>query len=212
MTAAARLAAALMIGAAACTGGGGDRAAADFRQGAGLFAVAKSAQAAALVEIADAGRGDRYDAAVLEVFAGEVSQNAKLKVRKAERLATDPRHRPHAAGERLVLLLNQEERDGWRTAGAYGEGELPADDTYVYLVGHFVEGLDVRRYPLDGAEVAGQRIELDLFRDAIAGAARCFGVAGGTNAPDCTAGEIAAYRARSPLHEYLAAAADADRK
>lgn len=139
-----------------------------------------------------------------------------LAVATPRRDATEPRWRSLGKGQRLLLFLRRAEVDAgsgapaWHLAGLGGDGELPVDDCHVYLVGHFVEGLDLQRYEVQGATVTAQRVARHTFRAALESYGECFSWSEPTQeapaAPrqTCDTQQLTAFEGRSPLHRRLA--------
>jgi len=201
------LAAALFVGAAAaCSTSEPAPRFGEFRQGPGLFAIATLADAIVIGRIASAHR-DGLDIRVLQQLHGDAAAGAVIKVENSVFEDTDPRWAPYAAGQTLVLFLKRPEakRSRWRVLGISGEGELPVDEKFVYLTGHYVEGLTVERYLTMGAKVTSQRIAKADFVDAIEGLFACFRREGeAAPVQVCDNAALSDYAARSPLHRYLA--------
>ena len=202
-------AAALVSGAAvACAARAPAEESSAFRQGPGLFAIAAQAEAIVIAEIVRVG-ADAFDARIVERLHGDAVEET-ISVQKSDFLPTEPRWAPYAAGQRLVLFLSKSADDGrWRNVGKSGEGELPVDAAYVYLTGHFVEGLSVERFQTIGAEIASQRVTRAEFVDAIEGLDDCFTLDDEPPTQRCDDETLQAYAARSPLHLYLARGAGA---
>lgn len=176
----------------------------EFRQGPGLVAIAASADAVVIAEIARVHDG-AFVARIIKSLHGDAGSASETTVSFSRFGPTEPRWAPYATGQKLVLFLQQTPGASWRIAGMSGEGELPVDEGFLYLTGHFVEGLDLQRYQAMGSEIASQRIALADFEDAITGLFACFSFSDREPPQQlCDDTALSAYSARSPLHRYLA--------
>lgn len=171
-----------------------------FRQGPAFLEIVRQADVIVIAEIVRTG-SSQLTLRPLRALSGQIDDAETFAARKPDYPATEPRWASYEKGQRLVFFLAPSEPSGWSILGRASEGELPVSDGFVYLTDHFVEGLEVRRWPAYGAEIASQRIEEAVFVDAIKGARTCF--SGRTNSK-CDAAAVAQYAQRSALHRMLA--------
>jgi hypothetical protein len=129
-----------------------------------------------------------------------------LRIAKLPPDEESPRWTAYRAGQELLLFLRH--GAGWQVAGRIGEGEIALDRSYAYFPGRSLSFLPPAYYKVHGAKTYLQRIERATLLDAVRGYLRCFSwepAAAGPRRPRavCSADDLAAYRARSALHDFL---------
>lgn len=124
----------------------------------------------------------------------------------------------YAPGQTFIWLLTWRReasivgsRPGWHVFGFEGEGELPADAGHVYLRAGLLAGFPVEERDVHGCRQRVHVTDRSVFWGAAAGYRQCFRWASSKPAGPfrpqrvCSEEVLGQYRARSPLHRYLAA-------
>jgi hypothetical protein len=124
-----------------------------------------------------------------------------------------PRAMPYAIEQSFVLFLVKEHTDRsskrWKVWGIGGEGEMPLENDYVYFHGRFVEGLERRKYIVQGAERMIQRYQATAFIGAVRDYRTCFAwqAGAGKSRPQprriCDDRSLEQYHSQSGIHAYL---------
>jgi len=157
-------------------------------------------------------------AAVQDVLSGRPFADRKIEI--VRYASYDERLPPpgYAPGQKFLWILSWRAESGivgaaprWHVSGFEGEGELAVDAGCVLLRDTLLKGLPAQEREIYGRRLRVHRYDRSLFRDAVTGYRRCFRwkPAAGKERPrpqqTCTSKELTEYRAKSPLHEELAA-------
>lgn len=177
----------------------------------GLIDSADAVVAGTVTEVAERS----FTLRVGQVLAGRV-EGKLLQVTKPSLPATSPRWAPYCAEQEEVVFLAAPDPAGpFRILGRIGEGEIPLDADFAYFHGRRLATLQPDYHRLDGQRVYLQRHDRADTLDAIRSYPRCLEWIRSESPPrwrtviTCTRDDLAAYRSRSPVHEFLVSEAEA---
>ncbi|HUP42737.1 MAG TPA: hypothetical protein VM599_05955 [Thermoanaerobaculia bacterium] len=155
---------------------------------------------------------------VSEVVRGRIP-GPSIEVDKFPAPETSPRWAPYCTGQSVLLFLAAGRASGggrgpFHILGRIGEGEIPLDERYAYFHSRYVSFLEADHHRIHDRTVYIQRFDRATTIAAISAYPPCLEWreaerAGRRRAKvACSASELAAYRARSPLHEFLVGEAE----
>jgi hypothetical protein len=118
---------------------------------------------------------------------------------------------PYKKGQRYLLFMDHftdiKETKAWHVMGTGGEGQMPADSSFVYFRGNNIKGLKFENYAVHGKDEYVQRFDLASMLDALQGYDKCFRWKGQDKSlkPEiqCSDTKIKEYSSKGFLHNYL---------
>ena len=126
-----------------------------------------------------------------------------------------PRPSPYLKDQKFVYFLaksiQKNEESKWIVIGLGGEGEMPAQGSYVYFEGSNVDGLERNSYDVHGVKRNLQRFNLNEFIHAVKNYPHCFSWTLNEEnkkkrwipAIHCSDTTLKSYKAKSWIHGYL---------
>lgn len=157
-------------------------------------------------------RDTTYKLHVKLQLVGDASSEIEVLQFIPDRFEGAPRPAPYRTGQAFLLFLIKDEKHQmqkyWKILGAGGEGEMPVQDGFVYFHGRNVEGIPFKSYRIHGVERNIQRLEAQVFFDAVKKHRSCFEWKPGKGdrlepARICDEATIDQYARVSNIHRYL---------